>query len=76
MLINNSKKIVIKLGSSTVVDKKGKLKKDMTRFKKNCLWIFLVEDLEWDYYECKKNKKIYFQVFPHSEEQKKYSVLW
>ena len=27
MLINNSKKIVIKLGSSTVVDKSGKLKK-------------------------------------------------
>ncbi len=28
MLINNSKKIVIKLGSSTVVDKKGKFKRD------------------------------------------------
>mgnify|MGYP003956536349 FL=1 len=28
MLINNSKKIVIKLGSSTVVDKKGKFKKN------------------------------------------------
>ena len=27
MLINNSKKIVIKLGSSTVVDNKGKFKK-------------------------------------------------
>ena len=27
MLIKNSKKIVIKLGSSTVVDKKGKFKK-------------------------------------------------
>ena len=27
MLINNSKKIVIKLGSSTVVDSKGKFKK-------------------------------------------------
>ena len=27
MLINNSKKIVLKLGSSTVVDKKGKFKK-------------------------------------------------
>jgi len=27
MLINNSKKIVIKLGSSTVVDAKGKFKK-------------------------------------------------
>ena len=27
MLINNSKKIVIKLGSSTVIDAKGKFKK-------------------------------------------------
>ena len=27
MLINNSKKIVLKLGSSTVVDKEGKFKK-------------------------------------------------
>ena len=27
MLIDNSKKIVLKLGSSTVVDKKGKFKK-------------------------------------------------
>ena len=27
MLLDNSKKIVIKLGSSTVVDKKGKFKK-------------------------------------------------
>ena len=27
MLINNSKKIVIKIGSSTVIDKKGKFKK-------------------------------------------------
>ena len=27
MLINNSKKIVIKLGSSTVIDKKGNFKK-------------------------------------------------
>ena len=27
MLINNSKKIVVKLGSSTVVDNKGKFKK-------------------------------------------------
>ena len=27
MLINNSKKIVIKLGSSTVIDEKGKFKK-------------------------------------------------
>jgi glutamate 5-kinase len=27
MLVNNSKKIVIKLGSSTVVDTKGKFKK-------------------------------------------------
>ena len=29
MLIDNSKKIVLKLGSSTVVDKKGKFKKKM-----------------------------------------------
>ena len=43
MLINNSKKIVIKLGSSTVVDKKGKFKrnwvnsliKDIKKFKDN-----------------------------------------
>ena len=28
MLIDNSKKIVIKLGSSTVVDSKGKFKKN------------------------------------------------
>ncbi len=43
MLINNSKKIVIKLGSSTVIDKKGKFKKnwvnsliqDIKKFKKN-----------------------------------------
>ena len=28
MLINNSKKIVIKLGSSTVIDKSGKFKKN------------------------------------------------
>ena len=43
MLINNSKKIVIKLGSSTVIDKKGKFKKnwvdslikDIKRYKKN-----------------------------------------
>ena len=28
MLIDNSRRIVIKLGSSTVVDKKGKFKKD------------------------------------------------
>ena len=28
MLVNNSKKIVIKLGSSTVVDGKGKFKKN------------------------------------------------
>ena len=27
MLVNNSKKIIIKLGSSTVVDSKGKFKK-------------------------------------------------
>ena len=27
MLINNSKKVVIKLGSSTVIDKKGNFKK-------------------------------------------------
>ena len=31
MLINNSKKIVIKLGSSTVVDKRGKFKKKLGR---------------------------------------------
>ena len=30
MLINNSKKIVLKLGSSTVVDKKANLKKWVT----------------------------------------------
>ncbi len=43
MLLNNSKKIVIKLGSSTVVDKKGKFKnkwflsliKDIKKYKKN-----------------------------------------
>ena len=43
MLVNNSKKIVIKLGSSTVVDKKGKFKKkwvtslikDIKKYKKN-----------------------------------------
>jgi glutamate 5-kinase len=43
MLINNSKKIVIKLGSSTVIDKKGNFKKnwvnslikDIKRYKKN-----------------------------------------
>ena len=43
MLINNSKKIVIKLGSSTVIDKKGKFKKgwvnslikDIKKYKKN-----------------------------------------
>ena len=41
MLINNSKKIVIKLGSSTVIDKKGisknwvdSLIKDIKRYKK------------------------------------------
>jgi len=28
MLINNSKKIVIKLGSSTVIDRKGNFKKN------------------------------------------------
>ncbi len=43
MLINNSKKIVIKLGSSTVIDKKGKFKrswvnsliKDIKKYKNN-----------------------------------------
>ena len=43
MLINNSKKIVIKLGSSTVVDKKGRFKKtwvnslikDIKKYKSN-----------------------------------------
>tara|TARA_Y100000816_G_C26048902_1_gene549800 strand:+ start:110 stop:1201 length:1092 start_codon:yes stop_codon:yes gene_type:complete len=43
MLVNNSKKIVIKLGSSTVIDKRGKFKKnwvnslikDIKRYKKN-----------------------------------------
>ena len=43
MLINNSKKIVIKLGSSTVIDKKGNFKKswvnslikDIKNYKKN-----------------------------------------
>ena len=43
MLIDNSKKIVIKLGSSTVVDSKGKFKrkwvssliKDISKYKKN-----------------------------------------
>ena len=43
MLIKNSKKIVIKLGSSTVVDDKGKFKrnwvdsliKDIKKYKKN-----------------------------------------
>ncbi len=43
MLINNSKKVVIKLGSTTVIDKKGNFKKnwvnslikDIKRFKKN-----------------------------------------
>jgi len=43
MLINNSKKIVIKLGSSTVIDKKGSFKKnwvdslikDIKKYKKN-----------------------------------------
>ena len=43
MLIDNSKKIVIKLGSTTVIDKKGNFKKnwvdsltkDIKRFKKN-----------------------------------------
>ena len=32
MQINNSKKIVIKLGSSTVVDSKGQFKKKMGKF--------------------------------------------
>ena len=44
MLINNSKKIVIKLGSSTVVDKRGKFKrnwvdslvKDIKKYKQDC----------------------------------------
>ena len=44
MLIKNSKKIVIKLGSSTVVDSKGKFKKewvkslikDIKRFRRKC----------------------------------------
>ena len=31
MLINNSKKIVIKLGSSTVIDRKGKFKKNWVK---------------------------------------------
>ena len=31
MLIKNSKKIVIKLGSSTVVDSKGKFKKEWVK---------------------------------------------
>ena len=43
MLVNNSKKIVIKLGSSTVVDSKGKFKtkwvnsliKDIKKYKGN-----------------------------------------
>ena len=43
MLIDNSKKIVIKLGSTTVIDEKGKFKKnwvnslikDIKKFKKN-----------------------------------------
>ena len=42
MLIDNSKKIVIKLGSSTVIDKYGKFKnwvdsliKDIKRYKRN-----------------------------------------
>ena len=44
MLIKNSKKIVIKLGSSIVIDKKGKFKrnwvssliKDIKKYRKNC----------------------------------------
>ena len=43
MLVDNSQKIVIKLGSSTVIDKKGKFKnnwvdsliKDIKKYKKN-----------------------------------------
>ena len=43
MLLNNSKKIVIKLGSTTVIDKKGNFKKawvtslikDIKKYKKN-----------------------------------------
>ena len=46
MLINNSKKIVIKLGSSTVVDKRG-------NFKKN--WVdSLIKDIK----KLKKNRNI------------------
>ena len=45
MLINNSKKIVIKLGSSTVIDEKGNFKKswvnslikDIKKFKKKAI---------------------------------------
>ena len=42
-MLNNSKKIVIKLGSSTIVDKKGKFKKKW--------FLSLIEDI-------KKLKKI------------------
>ena len=45
-MLNNSKKIVIKLGSSTIVDKKGKFKKK---------WFSsLIEDIK----KLKKNKDI------------------
>ena len=51
MLVKNSKKIVIKLGSSTVVDKNGKFKSD---------WVnSLIKDIKKNPYNSKK-KKFYY----------------
>ena len=51
MLIRNSKIIVLKLGSSTVVDNKGKFKKD---------WVTsLIKDIKF----YRKKKKLCYSIF-------------
>ena len=53
MLVENSKKVVIKLGSTTVVDAKGKFKKK---------WVMsLIKDIQK--YGSGKNLSLYPQVF-------------
>ena len=69
MLVNNSKTIVIKLGSSTVVDNKGNFKKkwvdslikDIKKYKKNINIVIVSSGaiaLGQSYLKIKKKKKL------------------
>ena len=80
MLINNSKKIVIKLGSSTVIDKKGNFKKtwvnslikDIKKYKKNRDIVIVSSGaiaLGQNYLKIKK-KKI------KTRDESSYSIYW